>query len=163
MWSTSAFRHHVKYWALESILAMCLKLSMTEWGMYKYIFLWIVWDIMNSLRVLMPGCKVNFDCRVSPCLPPLCLPPVWTGIWRQSSTGLPVEGCQIQSCSPVCAMLGKVKWVVCPLHQCIAWLSPQRCLTFKKWVTPLFVIQCKGVGGWFWTIFLIKSSQLFRD
>ena len=95
----------------------------------------IVWVIMNSLRVLMPGYKFHFDCRVSPCLPPLCLPPMWTIVWRHSCTGLPVEGCQIQSCFPCMyyAEQGEVvKWVVCLLHQCITWLSPQRCLTLKK-------------------------------
>lgn len=82
-------------------------------------------------RVLMPGCKFHFNCRVSPCLPPLCCP-VWTVIGRHSNTGLPVDGSQIQSCFPIRAELSKMKYVVCSLHQCITWLNPQRCPAFKK-------------------------------
>lgn len=44
--------------------------------LYGFCGLW--W----TLRVLMPGCRLHFDCRVSPCLPPLCLSLVWTVIWR---------------------------------------------------------------------------------
>lgn len=60
----------------------------------------------DELKVLMPGCKLNFDCRVSPCLPPLFISSVDCNL---KTMKLPVRGSQIQSCFPVCVMLSKMQ------------------------------------------------------